>query len=302
MLADYHVHSNFSDDSWYPMVEICQDAIRHSLDEICFTDHVDYGIKPDVEQYQTGALIAPMHKNPQGMLEPALNVDYERYFPAIEKVQEQFADLGAGSTLGGLTVKAGLELGVQTRYIPQYQELTRTYASRMDFALLSVHQVNNLEFWTGEFMEGRTQDEYNQAYYAELLSVVENFKEYSVLAHLDLIKRYELELVGADGLYPFHKIRDIVAAILEQAISDGKGIELNTSSFRYGLPDLTPCTEILELYKDLGGCIITIGSDSHKENNLGAYIGLAKKRLLALGYKQYCTFNAWEPVFHTLDD
>lgn len=302
MLADYHVHSEFSDDSWYPMADVCLDAIRHNIDEICFTDHVDYGIKPDVEQYQADPSAALMHKNPDGVLEPALNVDYERYFPAIDAVREQFAQLGDGRHLGGLTVKAGLELGVQTQYFAEYQALMQRYASRMDFALLSVHQVQNQEFWTGEFMEGRSQAQYNQAYYEELLNVVKGFKDYSVLAHLDLIKRYELELVGASNLYPFEKIRDIVAAILEQAIADGKGIELNTSSFRYGLPDLTPCTEILQLYRDVGGRIITIGSDSHKESNLGAYMSLAKKRLLALGYKQYCTFDAWEPVFHSLED
>ena len=302
MLADYHAHSEFSDDSWSPMTDVCRDAIRHNIDELCFTDHVDYGIKLDVEQYQADHSAARMHKNPDGVLEPLLNVDYERYFPAIEAVREQFAQLGSGRHLGGLTIKTGLELGVQTQYIAEYQTLMRRYASRMDFALLSVHQVDNLEFWTGEFMEGRSQAEYNQTYYHELLSVVEKFKDYSVLAHLDLIKRYELELVGAENLYPFENIRDMVAAILEQAIADGKGIELNTSSFRYGLPDLTPCTEILELYRDLGGRIITIGSDSHRESNLGAYIGLAKKRLLSLGYQQYCTFDAWEPVFHSLEE
>lgn len=48
---------------------------------------------------------------------------------------------------------------------------------------------------------------------------------------------------------------------LERAISDGKGIEVNRSSFRYGLSDLQPCTEILELYRDLGGRVLTIGAD-----------------------------------------
>ena len=47
MLADYHVHCMFSDDSWYPPERVCEDAWKNNLDEICFTDHVDYGIKPD---------------------------------------------------------------------------------------------------------------------------------------------------------------------------------------------------------------------------------------------------------------
>ena len=43
MFADYHVHTEFSDDSVYPMESVVQDAIRMKIDELCFTDHVDYG-------------------------------------------------------------------------------------------------------------------------------------------------------------------------------------------------------------------------------------------------------------------
>lgn len=86
--------------------------------------------------------------------------------------------------------------------------------------------------------------------------MVERFSRYSVLGHLDLIKRYDPE-----GVYPFENNRDAIAAILERTISDGKGIEVNRSSFCYGLSDLQPCTEILELYRDLGGRVLTIGAD-----------------------------------------
>lgn len=47
MFADYHVHTEFSDDSVYPMEQVVRDAIARGIDEICFTDHVDYGIKQD---------------------------------------------------------------------------------------------------------------------------------------------------------------------------------------------------------------------------------------------------------------
>ncbi|MGB7366155.1 PHP domain-containing protein, partial [Carnobacterium jeotgali] len=43
--ADYHVHSDYSDDSWYLMEDVVKDAIQLGLKEICFTDHVDYGVK-----------------------------------------------------------------------------------------------------------------------------------------------------------------------------------------------------------------------------------------------------------------
>lgn len=42
MLADYHVHTAFSNDSVYPMEDVVKDAISLGMEDICFTDHVDY--------------------------------------------------------------------------------------------------------------------------------------------------------------------------------------------------------------------------------------------------------------------
>lgn len=278
MLADFHVHSEFSDDSTYPVIDVCRDAIKRNLEEICFTDHVDYGVKPDSDHPELAHLIDGI---------PSINVDYDRYFPTVEAARERFAD--------DLTVRCGLELGVQMHTIDRYERLLDRWGNHLDFAILSIHQVGDKEFWDGSFQQGRTQDEYNEAYYQELLAVVERFHGYSILGHLDLIKRYD-----PAGIYPFEKTRDITAAILERIIADGKGIEVNTSSFRYGLPDLQPCTEILELYRDLGGTIVTIGSDSHEPDHLGSYIAYVQRRLAALGFKAFCTFEGKEPHFHEL--
>ncbi|WP_144744533.1 histidinol-phosphatase HisJ family protein [Enorma burkinafasonensis] len=278
MLADFHVHSEFSDDSTYPVREVCRDAVKRNLDEICFTDHVDYGVKPDSDHPELARVVDGI---------PLTNVDYERYFPTVEAARDEFA--------GDLTVRVGLELGVQAHTVERYEQLLERWGDRLDFAILSIHQVGDLEFWDGSFQEGRTQQEYNEAYYRELLSVVERFHGYSVLGHLDLIKRYD-----PAGIYPFERTRDIVAAILERVIADGKGIEVNTSSFRYGLPDLQPATEILKLYRDLGGTIVTIGSDSHEPDHLGSYLRYVQRRLADMGFETFCTFEGKEPRFHEL--
>ncbi len=88
--------------------------------------------------------------------------------------------------------------------------------------------------------------------------------------------------------------------ILETVIRDGKGLELNTSYHRYGLQDSTPSVDILKLYRKMGGEIITIGSDSHKPEHLGAYMNEAKHLLKNLGYRFFCTYNEMQPVFHAL--
>lgn len=280
MLADYHVHTEFSDDSTFPLADVCTLAINRGIDEICITDHIDYGVKPDWDEYLRDPSLVRIIDE-----QPVVNVNYERYFPAINEARERFAP--------ELTVKTGMEFGVQSHTTEQFQQLFDRYADQWDFILLSIHQVGDKEFWSGEFQKNRTQVEYNMAYYEEMLSVVTSFDSWSVLSHLDLIKRYD-----PAGIWPDSNIRDIVAEILTQAIRRGKGIEVNASSFRYNLPDLQPSTEILRLYRDLGGRIITFGSDSHEPEHLGAHIPEVRERVRALGFEEFCTFEHMEPRFN----
>lgn len=277
MLCDYHVHTIYSDDSIYEMEDVIKDGIRKGINELCFTDHVDYGIKRDV-----GDPRGPVYLNGQ----PISNVDYPKYYEEYLTLKEKYKDQ--------ITLKLGLEFGIQVHTIPDYEALFKNYP--FDFIILSIHQVDNLEFWTGDFQKGRTEKEYYERYYQELYDVVKNYKNYSVLGHMDLIKRYD----DHDGYDSFNNHKEIIIDILKTVIKDGKGIEINTSSVRYEIGNLTPSRDILKLYLELGGTIITIGSDSHKEEHLGAYIEETKKELKELGFKQYCTYNKMIPEFHDL--
>ena len=78
MLVDYHVHCEYSDDSTYLMEDVVKDAIKKGINEICFTDHVDYGIKLD---WDSGKEI--MYRNG----EPLANVDYPRYEKQIKDLR-----------------------------------------------------------------------------------------------------------------------------------------------------------------------------------------------------------------------
>ena len=204
MLADYHVHSAFSDDSTYPMEQVVRDAIRINLDELCFTEHVDYGVKPDWDQ-PAGARLEDGH--------PVTNCPYPAHLDELDSMRERQGKQ--------IRVARGLELGVQSHTIPAYERLLEEYGDRLDFTLLSIHQVGDREFWNGAFQKGRTQEEFTMAYYEELLQVVERFHGYSVVAHLDLIRRYD---PTPGGPLPFSAVRDIVAEILSRVIADGRGI------------------------------------------------------------------------------
>ncbi len=283
MKADYHVHTEFSDDSEYPIEKVIQDAIRLGLDEICFTDHVDYGIKNDWDDNADVSYRKGIPGEPDEM--PVLNVNYPKYYKTFLEMKRIYGDR--------INLKLGLEFGMQRHTIEKYEKLFSKYP--FDFILLSVHEIDDKELWTQDYQKGKTQKEYNEGYYNELLYLVKHYHNYSVLAHMDLIVRYDKE-----GIYPFEKLKPIIIEILKTVIEDGKGIEVNTSFHRYGLSDMTPSKDILKLYRELGGTIITIGSDSHKEEHLGAYIDEAKAELKALGFDRFVTFDKMKPIYHLL--
>lgn len=267
MLADYHVHTIFSDDSDCLMEDMVKQAIALKMDEICFTDHVDYGVKYDHDKKIDNCL---------------LNVDYPNYFKEIENLRNTYKNQ--------ISIKRGMEFGVQMHTIPQFVELYKKYT--YDFIILSCHQIDDKEFCTYDYQKNKSQDEYQQEYYQAIYRVIQNYKNYSVLGHLDMIKRYDIY-----GDYPDTKIMDIIEKILKQIILDGKGLEVNTSCFRYGLKDLTPSKTILKKYYELGGRILTIGSDAHATCDLCDHIEEVKEVLKEIGFKKICIFENMKPIF-----
>ena len=254
-------------------------AVELGLDEMCFTEHVDYGVRRDWD-------------DPEPVKEEGgkiwRNADYPRYFAKLDEMRAKYG--------GRITLRAGLEFGVQEHTIPQFNALFDRWREQLDFVLLSVHQVDDLEFYPPEFQATCSREEYNRRYFEELLAVAREFDHYNVLAHLDVMRRYD-----AAGEYPLAPVRDLVAEILRTAIQKGKGIELNTGSWRYQLKDIQPCREIWRLYRDLGGEIVTIGSDGHRPERVGGNFDEARAILRdELGFRYFCTFERMTPAFHTI--
>ena len=109
MFADYHVHTEFSDDSVYPMEDVIRDAVEMGMGEICITDHVDYGVKKDWDQgeisYRNG--------------EPLANVNYPGYMEKIRQMKETWGDK--------IRIRTGMEFGVQRHTIPEFEKLFGEY-------------------------------------------------------------------------------------------------------------------------------------------------------------------------------
>ncbi|SDN57778.1 histidinol-phosphatase HisJ family protein [Bacillus sp. OK048] len=256
-LMDYHHHTNHSFDSTASMVEVCKKAIENEIQEICFTEH--FSVNP----------LAPTYGH----------IVFEKYLNEIRDCQEQFYTQ--------LTIKAGIELCEPHLLIDQYDELLQPL--NLDFILGSVHNLNNQKLRLA-LKEGYPTA--YERYFNELLSMVTT-ADIDIIAHFDLMKRYAYK---EHGLYDFHQYQEIIEQILKKAIDRNIGIEINTSGLRTGLKQTLPSLEVIQLYKELGGEILTIGSDSHTAEAVGANLKDALSLAKGCGFNYIYKFDKRKPI------
>ncbi|WP_342505559.1 histidinol-phosphatase HisJ family protein [Sporosarcina sp. FSL K6-2383] len=261
-MFDYHVHSSFSADCPVPMEEMIEAAIQKGLTKICFTEHIDY-------DYPYEDFI--------------FDFDKQQYTQKIKDMQQQYE--------GRIRIQKGVEIGVQPHILDQYKVLMDK--ETFDFIICSMHTVEKKGLHFGEFFENKTLEESYGIYYGELLYCVQNYKQFNILGHADLVKRYTKQ--HCDN--PFH---DELREIFKVIIPEGKGIELNTSGVRYGLSNGMPSDDILKLYKQSGGEIITLGSDAHKPDDIAFQFRESLQLLQSVGFDYITTFEEQRPEFHAI--
>lgn len=262
MYLDYHMHSDFSADCETPMEETIQAAINKGLTEICFTEHVD-------EDYPDSSIV--------------FELDVPRYSAAIKNMQAKYKEQ--------ITIKKGIEIGVQPHLLDRCEKLIN--GDTFDFVICSMHTTDRKDLHGGNLFADRTVSEAYELYYEELLYCVRHFSAYNVLGHIDLVKRYKT----LDTNENFH---DILEQIFKVIIPQGKGIEVNTSGYHYGLDHAMPSEDVLRLYKDCGGEIITLGSDAHKSNHVGRHFEEMCTLLNRIGFRYICSFEERKPIFHPI--
>ena len=97
-------------------------------------------------------------------------------------------------------------------------------------------------------------------YFESILENISAYDGFDVYGHIDYVVRYG---PNKNREYSYGRYKDILDEILKKLISMGKGIELNTGGYHYGLGEPNPCTAVIRRYRELGGEIITIGADAH---------------------------------------
>jgi histidinol-phosphatase (PHP family) len=85
--------------------------------------------------------------------------------------------------------------------------------------------------------------------------------------------------------------------ILKAVIQKGKGIEVNTAGYAYNLNSPHPGFDILKRYKELGGTILTLGSDAHTPQIIGGKFPFVLQKLVSLGFEHITYFEKRKPIF-----
>ena len=143
---------------------------------------------------------------------------------------------------------------------------------------------------------GTDREVYRETFQATMENL-DAISSFDVLGHLDYVVRYGKE---QSKQYSYREFTDEIDEILKKLLSMGKGIELNTAGWKYGLEFCHPHPEILRRYRELGGEIITIGSDAHRPEHAAYEFGKAATVLEACGFKYYTEFQDREPIFKQL--
>lgn len=250
-LYDYHLHSNFSIDSKATMESMVISGIEKGLKSICFTDHVDM---------ETTENSLDIHFIPSD------------YFKEVNKVKYKY--------LKDIEVMAGVEIGLQPHLISRYKDFISE--NPFDFVILSIHAIQGKDIYFDKFLEGKNPYAALEIYYETMYRCIKDFDDFDTLGHIDFIDRYfdDFNMIPKYDEYS-HLIDEILRLVIEK----GKGIEVNTAGLRYGLGYFHPKINILRRYQELGGEILTIGSDAHSPEYVGYEYKLVEKMLKDIGFK-----------------
>ena len=258
-LFDNHNHSQFSFDGDRTSIEAsARAALSAGLKGICFSDHCDHYVPP-------------------------MKADFEELKPEHFDVGEQQAEIDRVQKLLGddIQILKGIEIGM---YEDCHEQIRKVLSDNsFDQVLASVHYIEQTDPYYGGYYEDK---DWKEAYGAYLETICREMKwlgDFDIMGHYDYIVRY--------APYPVTSIRycdfgDIFDEMFRYLINEGKALEINTKSYeghRGRVVELDH--DVLLRYREMGGEIISLGSDSHEPFRVGAGLPHHAALLKSLGFR-----------------
>ncbi len=266
-LTDYHIHSTYSDDARASMRDMALSAVNKGISELCFTDHAD-------ECCLTQYLSFP----------PNMFLSKEGMYEEFEALRDELKNT--------ITLRFGAELASINHNPDKAREFDED--SRLDFIIGSVHNVRRRDDFF--FLKYESEIQCNKIIYEYL----EEYKEIvrigccDVLGHLGYPQKYMARHGFSADIYDYY---EELSELIRLAVQTGIGLEVNTSGLRSALSRTMPDERVLRLYRELGGEIVTVGSDSHRVSDVGFGLSEAYELLRECGFKYVATYEGRRPKF-----
>jgi histidinol-phosphatase (PHP family) len=252
--TDFHLHTTLSNDAKGKVEDMVQRAIDLGLDTIAITDHADFNpLDPTAKFYVA-----------------------EKAWQQTLNARERFGDR--------IAIRHGVELG-EPHLFPDDVRPIMSYP--LDIVIGSIHFMHSYGVHSDLFDVYKPADGIRM-FFDFTLNMAKK-ADIDVLAHLDYFDRYTTQ-----RNYPQYRPEDFkeqIQAILQTIIDRNIALELNVSGFRSKADRSFPHPEVLRWYRQMGGKLLSISSDSHQPDQMGLNFDRAAKMLLDLGFTEYHTFE-----------
>ncbi len=259
-MIDYHIHSDLSGDCEVSMLRMAKAAQDKGLSEICFTEHLDLDFPCDIDF--------------------VVNLDnYRKAFDAVK------------NSLPKIRIRKGIEAGLDMRTKEKLPPLLE--GQSLDCVIGSQHIVFGQDPYYPEFWETFSQKDAYTEYLRSSIETAAACDFYDVLGHLGYIAKF---CTYDDKLLRYSDYTDAVDTLLKILLDKGKGLEINTMGLMT-TPSTMPEMHIAQRFFELGGEIITVGSDAHIESSVGYKVDETLSRLKDIGFEYVCAFDKRKPRF-----
>jgi histidinol-phosphatase (PHP family) len=263
-LLDLHAHTDNSFDGRHSAVFLCESAAARGLRALALTDHVE------MDHYR--------------------EQDFDR------TARQSYFEAGKARSAfrGKLVVCAGVELGQPTYNPAESEHLVQQYS--YDVVIGSIHNLRGKkDFWflSREEYEDGGADRLLREYFDEML-LLARWGKFDVLAHLT----YPLRYIAGEHGFPVDlaDYAEQTDAILEAAAANKLALEINASGLRQKLAQTMPGEDIVRRFRELGGQRVTVCSDAHYAEHIGAGLEQAMDLALRCGFTHTTLYQKREPM------
>src|SRR5438105_3898286 len=241
------------------MERYVEHAIEAGLTELGFSDHLYmYWLPPDARDPELGMA----------------EWEHDFYIEDVERCRARYAR--------DITIR----LSTEADYIPGHEVELERIVRRYDWDYV-VGSVHFLGDWG--FDDSRSVAEYAgrniDALYAEYFETVAASAEtrlFDTIAHTDLVKKF--------GHRPASDQSAAYARLAERFALAGVCVEINTSGLRKPVREVYPHPDLLRAM-GAAGVPVTLGSDAHAPNEVGADFSAACDLLREAGYASFVAFD-----------